>query len=68
MIQERIRAGLAKGKAKGTKSGNPIGRPSVSPEIEQAILRLRREGVGLVKIAKTVGCGVSVVQRVVATI
>jgi DNA invertase Pin-like site-specific DNA recombinase len=67
MIQERIRAGLAKAKAKGTRTGNPIGRPTVSPETEEAILRLRREGVGMVKIAKTLGCGVSVVQRVAAT-
>jgi DNA invertase Pin-like site-specific DNA recombinase len=66
MIQERIRAGLAKAKAKGTKTGNPIGRPTVREETENAIRRLRREGVGIVKIAKTLGCGVSVVQRVVA--
>jgi DNA invertase Pin-like site-specific DNA recombinase len=68
MIQERIRAGLAKAKAKGTRTGNPIGRPTVSPEMEQAILRLRREGVGMVRIAKSLGCGVSVVQRVAATV
>ena len=69
MIQERIRACLARAKAKGTKTGRPIGRPTVSSETEQAILHLRREGMGMgmVKIAKALGCGVSVVQRVVAT-
>lgn len=64
MIQERVRAGLARAKAKGTKSGNPIGRPAVSAKIEDRIRVLRAEGLGMLKVAKLVGCGVSVVQRV----
>ena len=64
MIQERIRAGLAKAKAKGTRSGNPIGRPSVGQSVEDAIRRFRAEGLGMVKIARHLECGVSVVQRV----
>jgi DNA invertase Pin-like site-specific DNA recombinase len=66
MIQERVRAGMARAKETGTKSGNPIGRPSVSSDIETKILELRATGMGVLKIAKQVGCGVSVVQRVTA--
>ena len=66
MIQERVRAGMARAKSNGTKSGNPIGRPSVSEEMEIQIRLLRSEGHGILKIAKQAGCGVSVVQRVVA--
>jgi len=66
MIQERVRAGLARAKAKGTKSGNPIGRPAVSVAIEDRIRELRADGHGMLKIAREAGCGVSVVQRVVA--
>ncbi len=64
MIQERVRAGLAK--AKGTKSGNPIGRPAVSEVVEDRIRELRAGGLGILKIAREAGCGVSVVQRVIA--
>jgi len=76
MIRERVSAGLAKAKAKGTKSqqaaraagdpagGKAIGRPSVSPEVEARIREMRAQGTGVVKVARLVGCGVSVVQRV----
>lgn len=66
MIQERVRSGMARAKAKGTKSGNAIGRPSVSIDIENQIRELRADGLGMLKIAKQAGCGVSVVQRVLA--
>lgn len=65
MIQERVRAGLARAKAKGTKTGNPIGRPAVAATVEAHIRDLRAQGLGINKIAKQAGCGVSVVQRVV---
>ena len=64
MIRERVAAGLARAKAKGTKSGNPIGRPAVGESVERQIRELRAQGVGMLKVAKLVGCGVSVVQRV----
>ncbi len=67
MIQERVRAGMAKARAKGTRSGNPIGRPTVMSDIEDRIRELRTQGLGILKIAKTAGCGVSVVQRVLST-
>ena len=36
-------------------------------DLEKRILRLRKEGVGLVKIGRTLGVGTSVVQRVLAS-
>ena len=66
MIRERVTAGLARAKAHGTKTGNPIGRPAVGEDVEQSIRDLRAQGRGMLKIAKEVGCGVSVVQRVLA--
>lgn len=66
MIRERVKSGLARARKNGTKSGLPIGRPSVSVDVEDRIRELRAEGMGMLKIAKQAGCGVSVVQRVVA--
>lgn len=67
MIQERVRAGMARAKEKGTKSGRPIGRPRIAAGIESAIRRERRKGRGMIKIAREVGVGVSVVQRILAS-
>lgn len=64
MIQERVKSGLALAKKKGTKSGRPIGRPAASAETEASIRELRAQGMGMLKIAKQLQCGVSVVQRV----
>ena len=55
---------MARAKAKGSKTGNPIGRPAVGIEVETQIRELRGQGMGMIKFAKRVGCGVSVVQRV----
>jgi len=63
MIQERVRAGLARAKADGTK----LGRPTIGSDVEARIRALRAEGTGIVKVAKTLGVGVSAVQRVVAS-
>src|SRR5215831_5809148 len=37
MMQQRIRAGIAKARERGTKSGKPFGHPSISPEREDEI-------------------------------
>jgi DNA invertase Pin-like site-specific DNA recombinase len=66
MIQERVRAGMARAKAKGTKSGNAIGRPAVSAKVEDRVRELRSQGLGMLKIAAQAGCGVSVVHRVLS--
>jgi DNA invertase Pin-like site-specific DNA recombinase len=62
MIVERVNAGLARAKAKGTK----LGRRPVKPSVEARIRELRAEGMGILKIGRTVGVGTSVVQRVIA--
>jgi DNA invertase Pin-like site-specific DNA recombinase len=66
IIQERVKSGLARAKAQGTRSGNAIGRPRVSDNTERGIRELAASGVGKLKIARQLGCGVSVVQRVLA--
>lgn len=69
MIRDRVNAGLAVIKETGkNKHGEVVtlGRPKVSTKVESRVMQLRTEGMGILKIAKTVGCGVSVVQRLVA--
>jgi DNA invertase Pin-like site-specific DNA recombinase len=63
MIRERVNAGLARAKAKGVK----LGRRPVSSKVETQIRELRASGIGILKIARQLGVGTSVVQRVVAT-
>ncbi|WP_191250059.1 recombinase family protein [Kordiimonas sediminis] len=60
MIQERVKAGLERAKA----NGKTLGRRKVGEHKEAAILEYRAEGLSYHKIAKAVGVGVSVVQRV----
>ena len=61
MIQERVKAGLARAR----KEGKVLGRPKVSETTEADIHKLRAEGRGMLAIAKELGIGTSVVQRVV---
>src|SRR5215213_8972802 len=61
MIQERVRAGLARAKA----AGKTLGRPTISMDKEAAIrAALESKEVGIRKIAATLGVGVGTVQRV----
>jgi DNA invertase Pin-like site-specific DNA recombinase len=62
MIQERVRAGLARARAQGKK----LGRPPVAPDIEKAIRKSLAAGNGILKTAAAVGVGSSTVQRVKA--
>jgi DNA invertase Pin-like site-specific DNA recombinase len=59
MIQERVKAGLARAKAQG----KTLGRARVTDAKAAEVQRLRAEGLGIVKTAKLAGVGVSVVQR-----
>src|ERR1700737_2249944 len=61
IIRERVNAGLARARQNGTK----LGRRKVKPSVEARILELRVKGDGILKIARTLGVGTSVVQRVV---
>lgn len=60
MIQERVHAGLSRAKAQGKK----LGRPTLSVDMEGKVRALRAEGMGVLKVAKTLGIGVSAVQRI----
>jgi DNA invertase Pin-like site-specific DNA recombinase len=60
MIRERVTAGLARARSKGIR----LGRRKVSASVEDRIRDLRSEGMGILKIGKTLGVGTSVVQRV----
>jgi DNA invertase Pin-like site-specific DNA recombinase len=62
IIQERVKAGLARARAKG----KTLGRPKAHAVIEERIRELAAQGMGKVKIAKTLGVGVSLTQRVLA--
>ena len=61
IIRERVNAGLARARQNGSK----LGRRRVKPSVEAAIRELRAQGDGILKIARTLGVGTSVVQRVV---
>jgi DNA invertase Pin-like site-specific DNA recombinase len=63
IIRERVNAGLARARAKGTK----LGRRAVKPSVEARVRELRAEGMGILKIGRTIGFGTSVVQRVLVT-
>lgn len=60
MIRKRVDAGRARAKANGTKRG----RPTIGPAVEKRIRSLRAEGMGVLRIGRTLGIGTSAVQRV----
>jgi DNA invertase Pin-like site-specific DNA recombinase len=62
IIRERIHAGLSRARAKGTR----LGRKRVDASVEKQIRTLRRKGMGKLKIARELECGVSTVSRVLA--
>jgi DNA invertase Pin-like site-specific DNA recombinase len=61
MIQERVKAGLARARAQGT----PLGRPRVSVQVIQAVLAARGQGKGIKRIARELDIGVGTVQRII---
>lgn len=62
IIQERIKAALARARAKGTT----VGIPMTDAKIKRQIRNLAVRGAGKVIIARMLGIGVSVTQRVLA--
>ena len=65
IIRGRINAGLARARSTGKR----LGRPRVDESVEQAIREaLERGDKGIRKIAREMGVGVSVVQRVKAQV
>jgi len=62
IIQDRVRAGLARARAEGKR----LGRPTVSAKVERAVRTRRKKGMGIRKIARELGIGTGTVQRIVA--
>lgn len=62
IIQERVKAGLERARAKGVT----LGRPKTERKVEAKIRQLAAGGMGKGKIARTLGIGVSVAQRVLS--
>jgi DNA invertase Pin-like site-specific DNA recombinase len=60
MIQERVRAGLARARSEGKR----LGRPKISPEIEAAIAAALGQGGSIRKTAKALGCSPGLVARI----
>src|SRR6187399_1125908 len=61
MIQERVKAGLARARAQG----RVLGRPRVSAKLEMQVRNLRAKGRGIHWIAREAGIGVGTVQRII---
>jgi DNA invertase Pin-like site-specific DNA recombinase len=61
MIQERVKAGLARAKAQGKR----LGRPPVPAPTVARVRAIRATGKGMLSIAKELGIGVGTVQRIV---
>ena len=62
IIVERVKAGLSRARSQGKR----LGRPMLSREKERAVRRLLSQQTGILKTARTVGVGVSAVQRIKA--
>jgi DNA invertase Pin-like site-specific DNA recombinase len=63
IIQERVRAGMARAKERGTKSGKAIGRPAIAAA-KQAAIRAAYGTASLRVIAKQFKVGVETVRRI----
>jgi DNA invertase Pin-like site-specific DNA recombinase len=66
LIQERIKAGIAKAKQTGTKSGRPFGRPVIDESRARQIRELLAQGIGIRRVARMTGRGNGVVARIKA--
>jgi DNA invertase Pin-like site-specific DNA recombinase len=64
IIQERVRAGLARAKGEG----KILGRPRIAADIEAAVRATLATGTGMLKAAKMHGVGVGTVQRIARAI
>ena len=60
MIRQRISAGLSRAKAQGKR----LGRPKVPDAVERRAQRHLAKGMGILRVAKTVGLGTGTVQRI----
>jgi DNA invertase Pin-like site-specific DNA recombinase len=63
IIQERVRAGIARAK----DEGKVLGRPKLAPDVENAVKATLSAGTGMLKTARLHGVGVGTVQRIART-
>jgi DNA invertase Pin-like site-specific DNA recombinase len=64
MLIERTRAGLERARAQGKR----LGRPITPDDVTRRIHELRRSGMGMDRIARELGIGKSVAQRICQSI
>ena len=60
MIRQRIKAGLKRAVAQGVK----LGRPKIDSATERKVRRQLAKGVGMLKVARSIGIGTGTVQRI----
>jgi DNA invertase Pin-like site-specific DNA recombinase len=60
MIRQRIKAGLKRAVAQGVK----LGRPKINSTTERKVRKQLAKGVGILKVAKSLGIGTGTVQRI----
>ena len=60
MIRQRIKAGLKRAVAEGVK----LGRPKIDSATERKVRKQLVKGVGMLKVAKSLGIGTGTVQRI----
>src|SRR6516164_6030375 len=60
MIRQRISAGLSRAKAQGKR----LGRPKVPSTVERQAQRYLAKGIGILRVAKTLGLGTGTVHRI----
>ena len=60
MIRQRIKAGLKRAVAQGVK----LGRPKIDSATERKVRKQLAKGVGILKVAKSLGIGTGTVQRI----
>jgi DNA invertase Pin-like site-specific DNA recombinase len=60
MIRQRIKAGLKRAVAQGVK----LGRPKIDSVTERKVRKQLAKGVGILKVARSLGIGTGTVQRI----
>ena len=60
IIRQRIKAGLKRAVAQGVK----LGRPKIDSATERKVRKQLAKGVGILKVAKSLGIGTGTVQRI----
>ena len=60
MIRQRVKTGLKRAVAQGVK----LGRPKIDSATERKVRKQLAKGVGILKVAKSLGIGTGTVQRI----